>query len=157
MSLTIFRQEYAEVGAVTTLNRFHEEAPCNENKTRVAEIQRGILKLGEFPIIKTVSDISCAAPLLARCHNSSYLEFLKNQSNVIKGGHSVLSSEYTAPGVTPETFIVKGIYRVALAAFRTAAEAANHISRQDKGVAYALVRPPGHHAGPGWLGGYCYG
>ena len=21
---------------------------------------------------------------------------------------------------------------------------------------YALCRPPGHHAGPGWLGGYCY-
>ena len=21
---------------------------------------------------------------------------------------------------------------------------------------YALCRPPGHHAGPAWLGGYCY-
>lgn len=38
---------------------------------------------------------------------------------------------------------------------RTAITAAQRILAGDR-YAYALCRPPGHHAGPGWLGGLCY-
>lgn len=38
---------------------------------------------------------------------------------------------------------------------RTAIAAAQKIVN-GASLSYALCRPPGHHAGPGWLGGYCF-
>jgi acetoin utilization deacetylase AcuC-like enzyme len=38
---------------------------------------------------------------------------------------------------------------------RTAITAAERIVAGER-FTYALCRPPGHHAGPAWLGGYCY-
>ena len=51
--------------------------------------------------------------------------------------------------------IVAGTWEATLAATNCALTAADHI-RNHAGAAYALVRPPGHHAGPDFHGGFCY-
>ena len=51
--------------------------------------------------------------------------------------------------------IVEGTYTAALAAANCALSAAEAISNQER-VAFALCRPPGHHAGKDYAGGYCF-
>lgn len=59
---------------------------------------------------------------------------------------------YTFDASTP---IVAGTWEAALAAARCAMTAAALVAEGDS-AAYALCRPPGHHAGRGFFGGYCY-
>ncbi len=64
--------------------------------------------------------------------------------------------ELAAPGLAPDIPVS------ARASSRRPARACAPRSRRRSGIVagarftYALCRPPGHHAGPGWLGGYCY-
>src|SRR5579885_1751775 len=51
--------------------------------------------------------------------------------------------------------IFKGTWEASYWATQTALTAAEHV-RSNGGAAYALVRPPGHHAGPDFHGGFCY-
>jgi acetoin utilization deacetylase AcuC-like enzyme len=51
--------------------------------------------------------------------------------------------------------IVEGTYTAALAAANCALSAAEAISNEER-VAFALCRPPGHHAGKDYAGGYCF-
>ena len=53
------------------------------------------------------------------------------------------------------TPIVKGTWAAALAAVNTALTAAQAIKNGDR-AAFALARPPGHHASRDVFGGYCY-
>ena len=53
------------------------------------------------------------------------------------------------------TPIVKGTWRAALAAVNTALTAAQAIQDGER-AAFALARPPGHHASADVFGGYCY-
>jgi acetoin utilization deacetylase AcuC-like enzyme len=46
-------------------------------------------------------------------------------------------------------------YRAALASVTCAVRAAEHVSKTGE-TSYALTRPPGHHAGRNFYGGYCY-
>jgi acetoin utilization deacetylase AcuC-like enzyme len=57
--------------------------------------------------------------------------------------------------VDPSTPIVEGTWDAALAAARCALGAAAAVADGARS-AYALCRPPGHHAGPSTYGGYCY-
>jgi acetoin utilization deacetylase AcuC-like enzyme len=51
--------------------------------------------------------------------------------------------------------IAAGTWQAALASAHCALSAAQHL-RQEGGLAFALCRPPGHHAGFDYAGGYCY-
>jgi acetoin utilization deacetylase AcuC-like enzyme len=59
---------------------------------------------------------------------------------------------YTFDSSTP---IVAGTWEAALAAARCAMTAAAIVS-EGEAAAYALCRPPGHHAGTSTYGGYCF-
>jgi len=52
--------------------------------------------------------------------------------------------------------ILSGTWRAALEAAACAASAARSVLEGESHMAYALTRPPGHHAGPDFFGGYCY-
>jgi acetoin utilization deacetylase AcuC-like enzyme len=51
--------------------------------------------------------------------------------------------------------IVEGTYQAALASANSALSAAQAVSEGDRS-AFALCRPPGHHAGRDYAGGYCF-
>ena len=53
------------------------------------------------------------------------------------------------------TTIVAGTFHAALASAETALTAAQFIAQGEQSV-YALCRPPGHHAGPDYCGGFCF-
>ena len=49
-----------------------------------------------------------------------------------------------------------GSYRICCAAAGQAIAAANHVHAGNNRIAYALLRPPGHHAQPRMADGYCF-
>ncbi len=51
--------------------------------------------------------------------------------------------------------IVEGTYEAALASANCALSAAKYVSNGERS-AFALCRPPGHHAGKDYAGGYCF-
>jgi acetoin utilization deacetylase AcuC-like enzyme len=113
---------------------------------------------------------------LHQVHDAEFVEFLKSAySRWTAGGRdgSMLPSGFPARGLRRDrrpsgihgalgyytfdasTPIVAGTWDAALAAARCAMTAAALVAEGDS-TAYALCRPPGHHAGRGFFGGYCY-
>src|SRR6185436_10486103 len=52
--------------------------------------------------------------------------------------------------------IVEGTYSAALASVNCALSAAQVVAAGSENSAFALCRPPGHHAGKDYAGGYCF-
>ncbi len=55
----------------------------------------------------------------------------------------------------PQTPLLEGTWEAALTAAGCALEGAQRLAAGER-LAYALCRPPGHHAGRDYYGGYCY-
>jgi len=67
----------------------------------------------------------------------------------------VVMPELTPPGLPPDIPVTAGLVAAAREGVRTAITAAERLAGGAR-FTYALCRPPGHHAGPGWFAGYCY-
>ena len=63
--------------------------------------------------------------------------------------------EWAPPGLPADSPVWAGVVATAFEGARAAITAAQRIVAGAR-FTYALCRPPGHHAGPAWLGGYCY-
>jgi acetoin utilization deacetylase AcuC-like enzyme len=63
--------------------------------------------------------------------------------------------EWAPPGLPADSPVWAGVVATAFEGVRTAITAAQRVVAGAR-FTYALCRPPGHHAGPAWLGGYCY-
>ena len=80
---------------------------------------------------------------LLKVHTPDYVEFIK--SYAAKGGGFLGDSTY----ITPES------YDLARLAAGGAIKAADLVLSGDYSYAFALIRPPGHHASAGKYGGFC--
>ncbi len=116
--------------------------------------------------------------LLARVHTPRYLEFLetaharwRTMTGNDRTGEArpfvrpMPGADFTVPEpifaqmgrYSNDTDpILAGTWEAANAAAACAATAAGTVLSGEAGAAYALIRPPGHHAGPENFGGYCY-
>ena len=63
--------------------------------------------------------------------------------------------EFAPPGLEPDIPVDAGLVAAAREGVRTAITAAERLLDGAR-FTYAVCRPPGHHAGPDFLGGYCY-
>jgi acetoin utilization deacetylase AcuC-like enzyme len=88
---------------------------------------------------------------LASLHAPGYLEELDG----IRSEEPVVIPHLAAPGLEPDIPVCIGLVAAAREGVRTAIAAANRLLGGAR-FAYALSRPPGHHAGPDWFAGYCY-
>jgi acetoin utilization deacetylase AcuC-like enzyme len=146
--------------------------PLFETPAR-AEIIRAALAAAGHDIVPP-----CEIPesRLLRVHDGEFVAFLRGAHArwIAEGrdGH-VLPSGFPARGLRQDrrptgisgqlgwyafdasTPIVAGTWDAALAAARCAMSAAAWVSEGEP-AAYALCRPPGHHAGRASFGGYCY-
>ncbi|MDR1201669.1 MAG: hypothetical protein LBL58_08600 [Tannerellaceae bacterium] len=154
--VTVFRQKDITNAAVKTLDKLQSVTVSHENEERIWEIQKGIELINGCNLVDAEKNESDVMHILLQCHNKKYIEYIRTQSKILSATDAVCNIEYTAPGVDPETFLIKGIYETALAAFCTSVQAAKHICKKPMEFSYALSRPPGHHAGSAWMGGYCY-
>ncbi|MBM4218369.1 MAG: histone deacetylase family protein [Gammaproteobacteria bacterium] len=138
-----------------------------------AEIIRAALMSGGYTL---VAPRAIPESRLERVHEAEFIEFLRSVHArwVAQGrqGH-VLPSGFPARGLRRDrrpagisgslgyfsfdvsTPICAGTWDAALAAARCAMTAAALVAEGER-AAYALCRPPGHHAARSTFGGYCY-
>lgn len=111
--------------------------------------------------------------ILRAIHSSRYLNFLSDFCPTLNDGeykypsvfalHTQAEDRYKYP-LTRLGFYSFDIYtplsnatfRVALDSASAAYQAAFEVKNRGQKVAFALCRPPGHHAEPNQMGGYCY-
>jgi acetoin utilization deacetylase AcuC-like enzyme len=83
-------------------------------------------------------------------HGPRHLEAL-----AAAGEEPAVMPELAPPGLEPDIPVNAALVAAAREAVRTAISAAGRLVDGDR-YAYAVCRPPGHHAGPDFIGGYCY-
>lgn len=93
--------------------------------------------------------------ILQKIHHQEYLEFLAHWNRSLVGEELLLEYPYVDQGIQIDTPLFAGVYDLSREGARTAIAAALQIVN-GASLSYALCRPPGHHAGPAWLGGYCF-
>jgi acetoin utilization deacetylase AcuC-like enzyme len=89
--------------------------------------------------------------VLSATHDQDYLTALR----AVHTESPVVLADRVAPGSTPDVPVSAGLVAAAYEGVRTAVAAGSLLIGGAR-FTYALCRPPGHHAGPGWCGGYCY-
>lgn len=94
--------------------------------------------------------------ILIQIHKSEYVNYIKDKSKELKDGETLFEDSHVEEGVVQDTPIIKDAYDIAAASFQTAVTAARNLENSSDYCNYAICRPPGHHAGPDWMGGCCY-
>ncbi|HEX6074370.1 MAG TPA: hypothetical protein VFZ32_03785 [Micromonosporaceae bacterium] len=120
---------------------------------RVERIRDGLLAGGAVPVTDPAVRPRDAERLVAAVHDWTYLKYLRTAPE--PGPDDPLDDSFAAPGLRQDTPVTRGTWPAALAAAAAAASAAE-FTLATGGHSYALVRPPGHHAGRAWHGGYCF-
>ncbi len=85
-------------------------------------------------------------------HDLEYVRFIKNRSKGLKKSELLFPSYFINDTYAPLT---RGTFSAAKSSADTALTGADRLLRGDQ-IVYALTRPPGHHAEPSRMGGYCY-
>ncbi|MGA9522065.1 MAG: histone deacetylase family protein, partial [Myxococcaceae bacterium] len=149
-----------------------ELVPAFEMPARVDIILRAVQRAG----LEVVEAREFPQELLHSVHDAGFVEFLRTaHAEWLAAGKQgfMLPSGFPARGLRrdrvpagingkmgyysfdPGTPIVEGTWEAALAAARCALTAAALVAEGERS-AYALCRPPGHHAGHSTYGGYCF-
>lgn len=138
------------------------------------ELLRDALSAAGHPLIAPVEH--GAEPILA-AHEPALVEFLEQawqRWRTARGPQVLIPDTFAPPGLArartrpftgglgrpgwfcfdTATPLVEGSYAAARAAVDVALTAADLLAGGAR-ASYALCRPPGHHAGPGYYGGFC--
>jgi acetoin utilization deacetylase AcuC-like enzyme len=150
--------------------------PCVEVPERQAHVEAELRRRG-LGAIEAPALLDPAAP--ARLHDAAYLHFLESAwrdwvaLDPANAAFDLLPSVWPAPGMrrdrAPQELsarvglhafdagspITAGTWVAALAGAGCAVSAAQAVLAGER-CAFALTRPPGHHAGADFYGGYCF-
>lgn len=147
--------------------------PGYEKPERVEAILSALVDAGLGPVRAPGNH---GLDIAARVHAPDYLDFLSRAHRMwLARGNTgpALPFVWPRPGLrsdTPPTDIegllghysfdggapfVEGTWAAVRAGHDCALEAAGHVAGGAR-AAFSLARPPGHHAGPAFAGGYCY-
>jgi acetoin utilization deacetylase AcuC-like enzyme len=155
-----------------------ERVPYLENPDRMDKILAALGKTDWAEILEP-ADFGLD-PILA-VHDRAYINFLASAWDEWRAGAFETPSASERSVLLPATFalrrqphrpksllgragyymmdlsavIVKGTYKAALASANCALSGAQALANDER-VAFALCRPPGHHAGRDYCAGYCY-
>ncbi len=122
----------------------------HDDGRRMGEMRAGLLRHRRVRSAPAHTSNEEVERILARLHEPDYLSALRSCP-----AEPALMPALAAPGMAPDTPVSAAVAAAAFEGVRTAIAAARRILAGER-FAYALCRPPGHHAGPCWLGGYCY-
>ncbi len=125
--------------------------PGHDDGRRLSQVQAGLMRHARVTAHTADASAEDVDRALCRLHEPGYLRALE----CVRGRAPVLMAELAEPGLAPDTPVCAQVLATAREGVGTAICAARAIVAGAR-FSYALCRPPGHHAGPGWLGGYCY-
>ena len=154
--------------------------PCHETPQRLDHVLAELRRRGAGPLLTPPADLAGLDAALAAVHTARYLHFIEHAwaewvaLDPTNAERDALPSVWPAPGmrldVLPENFAARlglfafdagtpltaGSWAAARAGAACAIAAARAVSTGAERGAFALTRPPGHHAGAGFFGGYCF-
>ena len=154
--------------------------PCHETPQRLDHVLAELKRRPLGPLRTPTDDGAALDAALAQIHRPRYLHFIEHAwrewiaLDPANAEHDALPSVWPAPGmrfdVLPESFaarmglfsfdagtpITAGSWAAARAGAVCAIAAARAVSSGSVRSAFALTRPPGHHAGADFFGGYCF-
>ena len=152
-----------------------ERVPCFEGPARAEFVEQALRERGHA--LRT-PDVD-STPQLAAVHSARYLDFLRTAWDAwlaLDAGNadvqpfpSVWPVRTLRSDVEPQNFTARlglysmdngsplsaGTWGAAKAAADAAASAARALLQGERAV-FCATRPPGHHAGPDFMGGYCF-
>ncbi|MCU1675437.1 MAG: histone deacetylase superfamily [Frankiales bacterium] len=124
--------------------------PGQDHDGRLDAILAGLATHAGVDIIDAAVGDAQVDRVVEQLHDADYLAALWRLAV-----EPVLMPDFTAPGMEADIPAGAGLAAAAREAVRTAIASAHAVVAGAR-FAYALCRPPGHHAGPAWCGGYCY-
>jgi acetoin utilization deacetylase AcuC-like enzyme len=169
--LTVYSSDHGlQAGRVELIGG--ELVPCYENPER-AEIV--LSRIREVGLGEVVPPEQFGRKPLLRVHDAKFLEFLETaweswvrvhgDKDALPMNWAVRTFRQTVPRaiegklgyycLDAATPITRGTWAAASAAADTALTAASRVAAGE-GAAFALTRPPGHHAASDLYGGYCF-
>lgn len=153
-----------------------ERVPCFEKPARVDYVEEALHARGHGMVAPDVD----SSPELAQVHAPRYLAFLQTAwqqwlaldpvaNAAVQPFPSVWPVRTLRSDVEPDNFVARlglysmdngtpmaaGTWAAAKAGADAAASAAARIA-QGARATFCCTRPPGHHAGPDFMGGYCF-
>ncbi len=123
----------------------------HENDRRIAELRKGLLGHRRVRIEAAQAHDDEVEGVLDRLHEPDYLAAIRS----VASDRPVVLETVAAPGTMPDIPVNAGLVAAAHEGIRVSITAARRLLAGAR-YTYALCRPPGHHAGPAWCGGYCY-
>lgn len=154
--------------------------PCHETAARLDHVLAELARRPVGPLRPVADDIAGLDEALARLHDPRYLNFIAHAwdewvaLDPDNAERDALPSVWPAPGmrfdVLPRNFAARmglfsfdagtpltaGSWLAARAGAACAIDAARAVATGTVKSAFALSRPPGHHAGADFFGGYCF-
>jgi acetoin utilization deacetylase AcuC-like enzyme len=154
--------------------------PCHETAARLDHVLAELHRRPLGPLRVPELDDDALDDALARIHDPRYLHFIEHAwrdwiaLDPANAERDALPSVWPAPGmrfdVLPENFAARlglfsfdagtpltaGSWAAARGGAACAIDAARAVSGGEVRAAFALSRPPGHHAGADFFGGYCF-
>jgi acetoin utilization deacetylase AcuC-like enzyme len=123
----------------------------HESNRRLAELRDGLVRHAAVKAVQADASDDELQRTLSVLHDPGYLAALRGAG----AEESVVMPELAPPGLAPDMPVCADLVAAAHEGMRTAISAARRTAAGAR-FTYALCRPPGHHAGPDWLAGYCY-
>lgn len=124
---------------------------AQDHDRRLLELRAGLVRHPDVRSAAAGTSDDELEQALSMVHERGYLRALAQ----VHACAPVLMADFAAPGMTPDTPVCAEVAAAAFEGVRAAIAAARLIAGGAR-FAYVLCGPPGHHAGPGWLGGCCY-
>jgi len=127
-----------------------ERLQGHDSDLRLAELGAGLARHAGVRAVAADAADETVERTLGALHERGYLEALAT----VNGEHAIFA-EFAPPGLEPDIPVTAGLVAAAREGVRTAITAAERLLAGAR-YTYAVCRPPGHHAGPAFLAGYCY-
>jgi acetoin utilization deacetylase AcuC-like enzyme len=127
-----------------------ETIPGRDSNLRLDELRAGLVRHARVRAVAADAGDEALERTLGAMHDPAYLEALR----AVNGEPAVLAA-FAPPGLEPDIPVDSALVAAAQEGVRTAITAAQRLAGGAR-FTYAVCRPPGHHAGPDFLGGYCY-
>lgn len=138
-------------GAPFILDRHGRRMKGRDDERRTAELREGLTRHEDVYATSADARDEDVRRVLAVLHSEEYLDALRR----VDWEEPTMMPEWAPPGLPADSPVWAGVVSTAFEGVRTAITAAQRLVDGAQ-FTYALCRPPGHHAGPAWLGGYCY-
>jgi acetoin utilization deacetylase AcuC-like enzyme len=124
--------------------------PGQDDNRRLDELRAGLVRHERVRAVAADAADEALERTLAAMHERAYLDALRAVD-----GEPVVMPDFAPPGLEPDIPVDSALVAAAREGVRTAITAAERLAAGAR-YTYAVCRPPGHHAGPDFLGGYCY-